>query len=86
MTLIMHFKNNWFLEASDFFSAMIAVYNLSSNYVFLISVNSPDKGNYSLVYFIPLVAKIDFPVFSSTSILLKYAFCFYVLFSITFWW
>lgn len=50
MTLIMHFKNNWFLEASDFFSAMIAVYNLSSNYVFLISVNSPDKkGNYSLV-------------------------------------
>ena len=87
MTLIMHFKKNWFLEASDFFSAMIAVHNLSSNYVFLISVNSPDKkGNYSLVYFIPLVAKIDFPVFSSTSILLKCAFCFYALFSITFWW
>lgn len=46
MILTMHFNNNWFLEAFDFFSAMIAVHNLSSNYVFLISVNSADeKGN-----------------------------------------
>ena len=43
MILTMHFKNNWILEAFDFFSAMIAVHNLSSNYVFLTSVNSPDK-------------------------------------------